>query len=102
MNASTLRRTPTGCVITPAGIVIGGAYAPPPLSLSRDAEAIQSVLLTKRNTPKSARMAIAITRRVLRRVASIHPDNLAVTAAVGCGLALLLLGMHGLLPGGGA
>lgn len=35
-------------VTTPAGIVIGGAYTPPPRPLPKDAETIQGLLLNPR------------------------------------------------------
>lgn len=41
------RYTTTGCVVTRAGLVIGGAYCPPKPAPSRDAEVIQAALLVR-------------------------------------------------------
>lgn len=84
MNASTLRRTPTGCVITPAGIVIGGAYqrqAPKP---SKDAEAIQSALMGARMRIKTKPSAAHKAREficVYRQYRAAHGVRYSLRAA---------------------
>lgn len=37
-------------IITPTGLVIGGAYQPPPQPLTRDQERMQAALLDERTT----------------------------------------------------
>lgn len=51
---NTNRTPPT--VATPTGIVIGSAYTPPSPRMSRDAEALQAVLLERRRREAEQRM----------------------------------------------
>lgn len=54
------RTTPTGCRITRTGIVIGGAYSPPPPAPSRDAEVIQATLLKARRSEAQSLLVRAL------------------------------------------
>lgn len=107
-----MNTTPTGCVVTPKGIVIGGAFCPSPPAPSADAEAIQAALLAaprrvtgiERAAIRAARRAVMLARAAVvigrRRARRLTEDDAVGLFCAGAVIFTVVLALRGALPGG--